>query len=122
MRLPEDKIKQAILHPDLDVREAAIRYFYDSTTPDHTLMPLAIEAIETYGRTGAFSHTHYLNLLPQTEQTLAWVISEFQPDFEGPSVSLSLLRTLRRHQRISHEGSGRIRKVDCQQYSHSGCN
>lgn len=38
MRYPEDKIKEAILHPDLDVRDVAIRYFYNSTTPDHTLM------------------------------------------------------------------------------------
>lgn len=83
MRLPEDKIKEAILHPDLDVRDAAIRYFDSSTFPDHTLMPLAIQAIERYGRTHAFSHTHYLNLLPQTEQTIAWVIAELQRDFQG---------------------------------------
>ena len=55
----------------------------DSTTPDQTLMPLAIEAIEKYGRTRAFSFTHYLNLLPQTEQTIAWVIAELQRDFQG---------------------------------------
>ena len=83
MRYPEDKIKEAILHPDLDVRDTAIRYFYSSTSPDHTLMPLAIQAIERYGRTKAFSFTHYLNLLPQTEQTIGWVIAELQRDFEG---------------------------------------
>jgi hypothetical protein len=46
-------------------------------------MPLAIQAIERYGRTKAFSFTHYLNLLPQTEQTIAWVIAELQRDFQG---------------------------------------
>ena len=46
-------------------------------------MPLAIEAIEKYGRTKAFSFTHYLNLLPQTEQTIGWVIAELQRDFRG---------------------------------------
>ena len=61
MRYPEDKIKDAILHPDLDVRDMAIRYFYGSTSPDHTVMPLAIQAIEQYGRTKAFSFTHDLN-------------------------------------------------------------
>ena len=81
MRYPEDKIKEAILHPDLDVRDTAIRYFYSSTSPDHTLMPLAIQAIEQYGRTKAFSFTHYLNLLPQTEKTIGWVIAELQGDF-----------------------------------------
>ena len=83
MRLSEDKIKKAILYPDLDVRDRAIQYFYDSTNLDHTLMPLAIEAIERYGRTKAFSFTHYLNLLPQTEQTIGWVIAELQHDFDG---------------------------------------
>lgn len=83
MRYPEDKIKEAILHPDLDIRDTAIRYFYSSTTPDCTLMPLAIQAIEKYGRTKAFSYTHYLNVLPQTEQTIAWVITELQRDFDG---------------------------------------
>ena len=84
MRYPEDKIKEAILHPDLDVRDTAIRYFYSSTNPDHALMPLAIQAIEKYGRIKAFSFTHYLNHLPQTEQTIGWVIAELQLDFEGP--------------------------------------
>lgn len=70
MRYSEEKIKEAILHPDLDVRDAAIRYFHSSTSPDRTLMPLAIQAIERYGRTDAFSHIHYLNLLPQSEQTI----------------------------------------------------
>src|SRR5262249_27731174 len=83
MRYPEDKIREAILHPDLDVRDTAIRYFYSSTCPDHTLMQLAIQAIERYGRTKTFSFTHYLNLLPQTEQTIGWVIAELQGDFEG---------------------------------------
>jgi hypothetical protein len=83
VRYPEDKIKEAILHPDLDVRDTAIRYFYSSTSPDLTLMPLAIQAIERYGRTKAFSFTHYLNVLPQTEQTIGWVIAELQRDFEG---------------------------------------
>jgi hypothetical protein len=84
VRLSEDKIKEAILHPELDVRDTAIRYFYSSTSPDQTLMPLAIQAIERYGRTKAFSFTHYLNLLPQTEQTIGWVIAELHGAFQGP--------------------------------------
>jgi hypothetical protein len=47
-------------------------------------MPLAIQAIERYGRTEAFSFTHYLNVLPLTEQTIDWVIAELQGDFQGP--------------------------------------
>ncbi len=83
MRYPEDKIKEAILHPDLDVRDTAIRYFYSSTSTDHTLMPLAIQGIERYGRMKAFSFIHYLNFLPQTEQSIGWVIAELQRDCEG---------------------------------------
>jgi hypothetical protein len=83
MRYPEDKIKEAILHPDLDVRDTAIRYFYSSASPDDTLMPLAIQAIERYGPAEAFSFTHYLNRLPQTEQTIGWAIAELRRDFEG---------------------------------------
>jgi uncharacterized protein YchJ len=83
MRYPGDKIKEAILHPDPDVRDTAIRYFYSSTSPDDTLMPLAIQALERYGRTKAFSFTHYLNLLPQTELTIDWVVAELQGDVEG---------------------------------------
>jgi len=83
MRYPEDKIKEAILHPDLDVRDTAIHYFYSSTSLDHALMPLAIQSIERYGRTKTFSFTHYLNLLPQREQTIGWIIAELRGDFEG---------------------------------------
>jgi hypothetical protein len=83
VRLSEGKIKEAILHPDLDVRDTAIRYFYSSTAQDETLMPLAIDAIEKYGRTTAFSFTHYLNRLPQTERTIDWVIAELKREFRG---------------------------------------
>jgi hypothetical protein len=83
MCYPEEKIKEALLHPDLDVRDTAIRYFYDSTSHDSALMPLAIQAIERYGRTRAFSISHYLNLLPQSEQTIGWIINELQHDVEG---------------------------------------
>src|SRR5205807_4369246 len=47
-------------------------------------VPLAIQAIERYGRTKTFSFTHYLNRLPQTEQTVAWVVAELKHDLPGP--------------------------------------
>jgi len=46
MRLAEEKIKQAILHPDKEVRDAAIRYFGKPTTHDRSIMPVAIGALE----------------------------------------------------------------------------
>src|SRR5260370_1264790 len=83
MRFPDEKIKDALLHPERMIRDCAIRYFYSATSPDLTLMPRAIEALERFGRTTAFSFTHYLNLLPQTEQTVDWVIAELHRDSDA---------------------------------------
>lgn len=83
MRLPDDRIKDALLQPDRMIRDCAIRFFYSARNPDQSLMPLAIEALERYGRTTAFSFTHFLNLLPQTEETIEWVIAELHRDLDG---------------------------------------
>ena len=50
MRYPEAKIKEAILHPDLEIRDRATSYFAKSFSPDLSIMPLVIKAVETYGR------------------------------------------------------------------------
>jgi hypothetical protein len=50
MRLPEAKIKEALAHPDKLVRQEALLYFADCHSRDAEVMPLAIQAIETYGR------------------------------------------------------------------------
>jgi hypothetical protein len=42
MRMTEAQIKQAILHDDQDVREAAAYYFARSYSSDPGIMPLAI--------------------------------------------------------------------------------
>ena len=86
MRLSEDKIKRAILHPEKEIRDTAIRYFYSATNADPALMPLAIESLEKYGRAKAFTFTHYLNVLPQTEQTIEWVIAELGRKYPGEAV------------------------------------
>lgn len=83
MRLAEAKIKEAILHPDKEAREAAIRYFSRPTTRDPSIMPLGIQALETYGRRQAFSFNHHLNRLPQTEQTIDWCLAELHREFSG---------------------------------------
>lgn len=46
-------------------------------------MPRAIEAIEKYGRIEAFTFTHYLNVWPQTDATIGWVIAELQSEFQA---------------------------------------
>jgi hypothetical protein len=76
MRLPEAQIKEAILHPEKVVRQEAVCYFSNCFSPDTTVMPLAIQAIEKYGRRRAFRAVHVLADLAQTEATVEWAIRE----------------------------------------------
>jgi hypothetical protein len=62
MRLPEAKIKEAIVHPEKLVRQEALLYFADCYSRDAEVMPLAIKAIETCGRSNAFLHVYILVL------------------------------------------------------------
>src|SRR5437660_4892810 len=76
MRLQEAKIKEAILHPEKLVRQEALLYFADCYSRDAEVMPPAIRAIETYGRSNAFLHVHVLAHLAQTKATVEWAIRE----------------------------------------------
>jgi hypothetical protein len=76
MRLPEAKIKEAILHPEILIRQEALLYFADCYSRDVEIMPLAIKAIEVYGPSNAFLHVHMLSHLAQTEATVEWAIRE----------------------------------------------
>ncbi|HEY7309932.1 MAG TPA: SEC-C metal-binding domain-containing protein [Gemmataceae bacterium] len=76
MRLPEAKIREAVVHPEKVVRQEALRYFADCYSRDAEVMPLAIKAIEMYGRSQAFLHVHMIAHLAQTEATVEWVIRE----------------------------------------------
>jgi hypothetical protein len=96
MRYPEDKIKKAILHPDIEIRDRAVRYFAKSFATDTSFMPLVIKAVETYGR----QHDAYRLIgasrdLPQTEGTIAWVIDELNAEasatFENYAYNLSMV-------------------------------
>jgi len=76
MRLPEARIKEAIVHPDKLVRQEALLYFTDCYSQDVEVMPLAIKAMESYGRSNAFQYDYVLAQLVQTEATVEWVIRE----------------------------------------------
>jgi hypothetical protein len=76
MRLPEAKIREALVHPDKVVRQEALLYFADCYSRDDEVMPLVIRAIETYGRSHAFLHLHMIAQLAQTEATVEWAIRE----------------------------------------------
>lgn len=76
MRLPQAKIKEAIVHPEKLARQAALRYFADCYSQDAEIMPLAIQAIQTYGRQDAFPDVPDLAPLVQSETTVEWAIRE----------------------------------------------
>ena len=76
MRLPEANIKEAVAHPEKLARQEALHYFTDCYSRDREVMPLAIKAIETYGRSNAFLHVHVLAQLAQTEATVEWAVKE----------------------------------------------
>jgi hypothetical protein len=78
-RLNEDQIKAAILHSDIDVRFAALHYFADCYSPNPTVMPVVIEALERFGRTTTFRFTHLIAQLVQTEPTIRWAVEELKP-------------------------------------------
>ena len=80
MRLPEAKIKEAILHPDPEIRDRATSYFAQSYSPDPSLMPLVIKAVETHGRQDAYQLIGLSRDLRQTEETIAWVIDELNDE------------------------------------------
>jgi hypothetical protein len=74
MKLSAEQVRQGIVHPEQVVRDCALRYFSESFSDDPTVMPLAIQAIETYGWNDAFEYHQFLDHLAQTEDTLLWLI------------------------------------------------
>jgi hypothetical protein len=82
MRLPAEKIKQAILHPDEEVRVTAVEYFSDSYSSDPEIMPLVIQAVEKYGRDSAFRILRDAERLVQTPSTLDWLVDQLRGDFD----------------------------------------
>jgi hypothetical protein len=66
MRFLESTIKAAILHPEEEVRVTAVTYFCGSFSPDESIMPLVILAVETHGRGKAFR----ILLEPQSAKTV----------------------------------------------------
>jgi hypothetical protein len=77
MRLPPEKIKEAIFNPDLELREAAVYYFARSCSSDSTLMPLVIQAFEQFGPE-AFESFTFLDDLVQSDESVAWLIREVE--------------------------------------------
>lgn len=79
-RLAEEKIKAAIQHPEQEVRLTALRYFADSFSRDESVMPLVVQAVETYGIEESFGMLRAADRLPQTDQTIDWLLRELRRD------------------------------------------
>jgi hypothetical protein len=92
VRLPEAKIKQAILHPESEIRLTAVNYFAGSQSSDPEVMPLVIEAIEKYGRDSSFRLLRDAEHLVQTAATLDWLINELRWDFDTQDINADNLR------------------------------
>lgn len=86
MRLLESKIKASILHPEEEVRLVALRYFADSLTDDESVMPLVIQAVETYGVDSAFRILRDAEQLPQSDASINWLIAQMHRDLDLASI------------------------------------
>jgi hypothetical protein len=95
MRLPEDQIKEAILHADPEIRDRAALYFATSFSADSSIMPLVVQTVETHGKQDAYRLIGSSRDLPQTEETVAWVIDELNADesdqYENYTYNLSMV-------------------------------
>ena len=87
VRLSESKIKEAILHPEEEIREKALHYFSDAHCEDESVMLLVIKAIEKYGREAGFHILRDAEWLPQTEATIDWLIWELRQDYDFSDVN-----------------------------------
>jgi len=76
MRLPEQRIKQAILHPKQNVRGLCLRYFTKTKRSADDVFPLVIEAIEQYGWREAFPPYKSFAELGLTDESIRWVLAE----------------------------------------------
>lgn len=99
MRLSVEQIKQGVLHPSREVRDACISYFAYSYSDDREIMPLAIQAMDQYGLEDAFGAHFFFARLTQTEESLDWTIEQLRhrgrpDDDDEPDLTFWLLDAL----------------------------
>jgi hypothetical protein len=95
VRYPEDNVKDAILHSDLEMRARAVHYFSDSYSPDPSIMAKVIEAVETHGKQEAYRLLGPARDLRQTDESIDWVIAELNDEqsdqYESYVMNLSMV-------------------------------
>lgn len=78
MRLTEDQVRQALQHPDKNVRFAALLYFAKSYSRNTAIMRDVIELLERLGPKAAFLYSFPIADLAQTDETIAWALGRLQ--------------------------------------------
>jgi len=95
LRFPEAKIKETILHPDPEIRDRATSYFARSSAPDVSIMPQVMQAVAAHGRHDAYRLIGPARNLPQTAESIAWIIDELDDDrsdqYENYTFNLSMV-------------------------------
>ena len=84
MRLSTEQVRAGVMHPDQEVHSEAVHYFVGEFSQDPAIMPLVIQAIETYGFANAFRAYYFLDSLVQIDETVRWLMAQirgmaFQP-------------------------------------------
>lgn len=78
MRLSVDQIRQAIVHPEWEVRDMVLGYFQESFSSDPTAMLLLIEVVKKYGWADACSPFTLYRPLVQTAESVHWLVEQLQ--------------------------------------------
>ncbi len=74
--LDDARAREALSHPDADVRQLVLSALGDARSPDTSFLPAVIEAFGRYGRKKAFEYHHKMEYLAQTPATVAWAVAE----------------------------------------------
>jgi len=95
VRLSEDRIREAILDEDPQIRQRGVCFFAKSFSTDTSVMPLVIKAVETFGREDAYRIIGLSRDIPQTEDTIEWIIEELKDSqsdqYENYTYNLSMV-------------------------------
>jgi hypothetical protein len=95
LRFPEDKIKEVILHPGPEIRDRATSYFARSSSQDASIMAQVIRAVVSNDGQDAYRLVGLSRDLPQTEESIAWVIDELNDErsnrYENYTYNLSMV-------------------------------
>jgi hypothetical protein len=70
MRIPEDQIRAALLHPDEHIRCTALCWYSEAFSRDSTVMPVVLDSIRQYGPAASWRIMREAQWLAQTPATV----------------------------------------------------